>query len=140
MAEIIVVGVDVSETALHAARTAVRLAAGMGAGLRIVTAYEAGPAEVLQVGDESWVVSDADEAEKMVEDLAGLLGSEIADISWGAVPGKPHEVLIAEAERLDAKLIVVGSRRMQGLGRFLGSVANTVAHNAPCDVYIVKTV
>ena len=28
---------------------------------------------------------------------------------------------------------------MQGLARVLGSVANSVAHGAPCDVYIVKT-
>jgi nucleotide-binding universal stress UspA family protein len=36
-------------------------------------------------------------------------------------------------------MIVVGNRRMQGLGRLLGSVANDVAHHAPCDVHIVKT-
>ena len=39
-----------------------------------------------------------------------------------------------------ADVIVVGNRRMQGVGRLLGSVANEVAHNAPCDVFIVKTV
>ena len=37
-------------------------------------------------------------------------------------------------------MIIVGNRRMQGMGRLLGSVANEVAHNAPCDVLIVKTV
>ena len=42
--------------------------------------------------------------------------------------------------RLEAEVIVVGNRRMQGVGRLLGSVANEVAHNAPCDVLIVKTV
>jgi nucleotide-binding universal stress UspA family protein len=36
-------------------------------------------------------------------------------------------------------MIVVGNRRMHGIGRVLGSVANSVAHNAPCDVYIAKT-
>jgi nucleotide-binding universal stress UspA family protein len=36
-------------------------------------------------------------------------------------------------------MIVVGNRRMRGIGRVLGSVANSVAHNAPCDVYIAKT-
>ena len=45
-----------------------------------------------------------------------------------------------EAERLEADVIVVGNRRMQGVSRLLGSVANEVAHNAPCDVLIVKTV
>jgi nucleotide-binding universal stress UspA family protein len=34
---------------------------------------------------------------------------------------------------------VLGNRRMQGAGRILGSVANSVAHHAPCDVYVVKT-
>ena len=28
---------------------------------------------------------------------------------------------------------------MQGVGGVLGSVANSVAHIAPCDVYIAKT-
>ena len=62
---------------------------------------------------------------------------------WLADPrarnGVPHEVLIEEAKHFDDALIVVGNRRMQGPGRLLGSVANSVAHNAPCDVYVVKT-
>ena len=57
-----------------------------------------------------------------------------------AAHGKPQEVLVAEAERLNATLIVVGNVGMKGLGRVLGSVATSVAHAAPCDVYIVKTV
>ena len=40
---------------------------------------------------------------------------------------------------MDARMIVVGNRRMHGIGRVLGSVANSVAHNAPCDVYIANT-
>ena len=44
------------------------------------------------------------------------------------------------AKEIGADLIVVGNRRVQGIGRVLGSVATDVAHHAPCDVYIVKTV
>jgi hypothetical protein len=29
---------------------------------------------------------------------------------------------------------------MQGVRRFLGAIANDVAHTAPCSVYIAKTV
>jgi nucleotide-binding universal stress UspA family protein len=47
--------------------------------------------------------------------------------------------LIQEAERVGATLIVVGNKNMHGIGRVLGSVANDVAHHAPCDVLIVKT-
>jgi nucleotide-binding universal stress UspA family protein len=44
------------------------------------------------------------------------------------------------ATDIGADLIVVGNRRVQGIGRLLGSVATDVAQHAPCDVYIVKTV
>lgn len=37
-------------------------------------------------------------------------------------------------------MIVVGNKRTQGLSRVLGAVAGEIAHNAPCDVLIVKTV
>jgi nucleotide-binding universal stress UspA family protein len=38
-----------------------------------------------------------------------------------------------------ADLIVVRNKKMQGAGRFLGSVPNDIAHHAPCSVLIVKT-
>ena len=56
-----------------------------------------------------------------------------------AVRGKPQEALVEEAARTGARLLVVGNVGMKGLGRVLGSVASSVAHNAPCDVLIVKT-
>ena len=68
---------------------------------------------------------------------AGDAGVEVT--SAGA-SGKPGEALVTEAERLGATMIVVGNRRVQGIARVLGSVAAAVAHHAPCDVYIAKTV
>lgn len=53
--------------------------------------------------------------------------------------GTPAEALIAHAEEHDASVIVVGNRRMKGLARVLGSVANSVAHEAKCNVYIADT-
>ena len=53
--------------------------------------------------------------------------------------GRPADALIREAISKEARVIVVGNRRMRGIGRVLGSVANSVAHNAPCDVYIANT-
>ncbi len=53
--------------------------------------------------------------------------------------GDPERVILAEAERLDADLIVVGNVRMQGVGRLLGSVGSHVLHHASCNVMIVKT-
>jgi nucleotide-binding universal stress UspA family protein len=71
--------------------------------------------------------------------VAARLSREGLKVTYSSARGKPAEAIIREAERFDARMIVVGNRRMRGLGRVLGSVANSVAHNAPCDVYIAKT-
>ncbi|HEY8754624.1 MAG TPA: universal stress protein [Arthrobacter sp.] len=139
MSGTIIVGVDGSETAMRAARTAADLAAGMGATLNVVTAYASDKTEVVEIAGEDWTVSNAAEATKVAQRVAALLGADGVATTYTAALGKPHEVLIAEAERLAARIIVVGNRRMKGLGRVLGSVANTVAHHAPCDVYVAKT-
>jgi nucleotide-binding universal stress UspA family protein len=48
-------------------------------------------------------------------------------------------VMCEEARRLEARMIVVGNRRVQGAARVLGSIASDVAKHAPCDVYIANT-
>ena len=50
-----------------------------------------------------------------------------------------HAALCRIASEVAADLIVVGNRGMTGIGRFLGSVPNAVAHQAPCSVLIVDT-
>lgn len=140
MNNIVIVGVDGSATAALAAEAAARIAAGLGATLHVVTAVDRSETEVIGVGDDQWVVGGIDDALQTAASAAATLRDTVAEITTGAGEGKPHEVLIEEARRLDARMIVVGNRRMQGIARVLGSVANSVAHNAPCDVYIVKTV
>lgn len=139
MENIIVVGVDGSETADRAAVCAARLAADTGAKLHLVTAFDESSVEEVAIGSDRWVISSTDKALQTAESVAAKLRSITSDITSTAAAGKPADALIEEAARLDARLIVVGNRRMQGIGRILGSVANSVAHNAPCDVYIVKT-
>ncbi len=139
MGDIIVVGVDGSETAAQAAEAAARLALGTGRVLHVVTAYDEDEEFSFGVGSDRWVVSSMDRAEHLAETIAATLKRPGLEITSGAGVGKPHDVLIEEAKRLDADVIAVGNRRMQGAGRLLGSIANSVAHQAPCDVYIVKT-
>ena len=136
----IIVGVDGSETAGRAAEVARDLAAAVGAPLHVLTAFESDRTEVFSSGTDTWIVSDADTALETAKKAAAKLAAEGVEVTHGAARGKPAEAIVGEAERLDARMIVVGNRRMQGLGRVLGSVANSVAHSAPCDVYIVKTV
>jgi nucleotide-binding universal stress UspA family protein len=115
------------------------LAAALDARLHVVSAFDTDRTEVFGSGSDRWIVSDAGEAEKVARDVAaGLAGGEL-DITYSSARGKPAEALVREADRLEARMIVVGNRRMQGLGRVLGSVANSVAHSASCDVYIANT-
>ena len=139
MGEAIVVGVDGSETAAMAAEAAARLAVGLGRPLHVVTAYQDDETVHIEVGSDVFMVSTLDSASGVAKAVATTLTRPGLVVTSGAGAGKPHDVLIEEAERLDAAIIVVGNRRMQGRGRLLGSVANSVAHHAPCDVYIVKT-
>jgi nucleotide-binding universal stress UspA family protein len=139
MAGIIIVGVDGSETSMKAARTAAQLAAGLSAELRVVTAHATDNAEVVRIGNDKWYLSDSATAEKVAKQAAGDLATEGLHTSYAALHGKPQDVLIEEAERVNAQLIVVGNVGMKGLGRVLGSVATSVAQRASCDVYIAKT-
>ncbi|MEV4953570.1 universal stress protein [Paenarthrobacter nitroguajacolicus] len=139
MTGVVIVGVDGSETAMRAAQAAQQLAIGLGASLRVVSAFDSNRTEVVEIGTDKWIVSDAAEAEAVARAVAERLVDDRLEVTYSAARGKPGEALVKEAEVQDARLIVVGNRRMQGLGRVLGSVANTVAHTAPCDVYIAKT-
>jgi nucleotide-binding universal stress UspA family protein len=51
--------------------------------------------------------------------------------------GDPAKTLVQLAEQCDADVLVIGNKGMNR--RVLGSVPNSVAHNAPCSVLVVKT-
>ncbi|MCU1574923.1 MAG: universal stress protein UspA [Micrococcaceae bacterium] len=138
MSGIIVVGVDGSGTAKKAAESARDLAVALNASLHVVSAFDSDRTEVFGSGSDRWVVSDADGAENLARTVADSLARTVK-VTYAAARGKPADALIREAERLEADLIVVGNRRMRGIGRVLGSVANSVAHSASCDVYIANT-
>jgi nucleotide-binding universal stress UspA family protein len=51
--------------------------------------------------------------------------------------GDPADVLVDLAEAHDADVLVIGNKGMQR--RVLGSVPKSVAQNAECSVFVVKT-
>lgn len=133
----ILVGVDGSDSSRRAAETAAALAASTGATLHVMMATEdkeRGEAEY--VGD----VRLQSPAEAIATEIAESLSGIVPSVHAGPAHGKPGEALVTVAKDIGADLIVVGNRRVQGIGRILGSVATDVAQHAPCDVYIVKTV
>jgi nucleotide-binding universal stress UspA family protein len=135
---IIVVGVDGSRTASKAAASARDLAAALGASLHVVSAFSSDRTEAFGSGSDQLNMSNQDAAERVARTVASSLGRDV-EVTYSAARGRPADALIKEALKMEARIIVVGNRRMQGIGRVLGSVANSVAHNAPCDVYIANT-
>ncbi|MFE4542291.1 universal stress protein [Arthrobacter sp. NPDC056727] len=139
MTGIIVVGVDDSETAQAAAESARDIALALGSALHVLTAFDNDRTEVFGNGSDRRIVIGADDAEEVARNVADRLRKGSLRIEHFAVKGTPAHALIKQAETYRARMIVVGNKRMQGLGRVLGSVASHVAHHAPCDVLIAKT-
>lgn len=139
MAKLILVGVDGSETSMMAGRRAAELARDLGSELYVLVAFHGDETVSYQDGTTTITVSPADAAEQVMEEAVEELKKTLPNVTGGVLYGRPAEVIIDEAERLEANIIVVGNRNMQGVKRVLGSVANSVSHNAPCDVHIVKT-
>ena len=136
----VVVGIDSSPTAAEAARSAAELAAGMGTSLTLVIAHnKERPVYIEGPGGDSWDASAGTEALNTAHRVADTLRDIVSEISVVEATGKPADVLVDQATKLDASVIVVGNRRVQGPSRVLGAIATSVAHHAPCDVYIAKT-
>lgn len=147
----IVVGTDGSDRASEAVRAAAELAATQPeAVLHIVTVQKPLSPSAVAAGEMAAAAPVAAERtweEEIKVELEAAL-SRAADtamrvcdtrIETHARFGSPAEVLCDLAAHLQADLIVVGNRGMQGGRRFLGSVPNTVSHHAPCSVLIVAT-
>ena len=138
--KIYVIGTDGSETAARAAQRAGDLARATGASVHVVCAYTKTSGANFRIGSDEYMATSLTTAEQIADQQAATFRAQGVEATSAALDVKPADALINEAERLEAELIVVGNRRMQGVSRLLGSVANEVAHNAPCDVLVVKTV
>lgn len=141
MTTTIVCGIDSSAPAAAAARKAAELASGLGARLYLISAYGKNDAETVTVGTDEILVSAEQEAVRVTGAVAVDLRAEFPglEVVTSAAEGKPADALVRTAEKLDAAVIVVGNKRVQSLGRILGSVASDVAAHAPCDVYVAHT-
>ena len=78
-------------------------------------------------------------ARDFVEDVAATLRTQGYTTRSASVLGAPLTMILHEAEKLAADLIMVGSRARQGVTRFvLGSVSHAVLHRAPCQVLVFE--
>jgi nucleotide-binding universal stress UspA family protein len=155
MFQTILVGTDGSAGANKAVLGAAELAASQGAcTLHIVTVQKplsptalaasemaASAPVAAQANWEDEIKGELDKLLHQASDTAVAAGhdNQQLTIETHARFGNPAEVLCDMATHLNADLIIVGNRGMQGGRRFLGSVPNTVSHHAPCSVLIYDT-
>jgi nucleotide-binding universal stress UspA family protein len=120
----IIVGVDHSATARKAAESAAEIAAKCGTNLHLVTCAKGGDLDGASIAFLDTLAREL--PHDRITSKVGL-GDDVA------------KILCEEATRLNARMIVVGNVRVQGVTRVLGSIALDVAKHAPCDVLIANT-
>ncbi len=140
----VVVGTDGSPTATRALEFAIELAARYGSQLVVASSYEPVPGDrVLREQEEAprdirWSINRTEDVEATLRDAEGMAKARGLRVTSEARTGKPAAVLCELAEEHSADVLVVGSKGMHR--KHLASVPNTVSHEAPCSVVVVKTV
>ena len=140
MFERILLAVDGSEHALHAAQKAAELARLLKPKeLRIVVVYDTIPMYLGEPNMQMAITSRKGEAESILEKAVQAVGEVPCEVHTGIIEGSPAESIIEVANTRKSDLIVMGSR---GLGRLaglvLGSTSQKVVAHAPCPVLIVR--
>jgi nucleotide-binding universal stress UspA family protein len=139
----IVVGTDGSATAAKAVAHAASLAAMTGAQLHIAMVAPRIPVLVapdMVVASNEWGEASEQSTRMGLEAAAEVASEAGAEATVHALAGDPADALLSLCEQVDADLLVIGNRGMQGARRFLlGSVSSRCAHHAVCSVLIVQT-
>ncbi len=139
MFETVVVGADGSETAAEAVRKAIELVKLTGGRLHVVTAYRHEQLSAAEGAETPGALGSRDLAQSVVADHVSRARAAGVGSEGHAISGDAANAICDVADEVGADLIVVGNRGMTGMRRVLGSVPNSVAHHAPCDVLIAFT-
>ena len=122
----VILATDGSETSTAAARALSGRPWPEGSEFRIVTV------------EEPWMIRPTN-AELNVNSAEQVLASTGLKATAAVLSGNPKEIILEEAKKWNADLIVVGSHGRRGFKRFLlGSVSEAVAMNAHCSVVVVR--
>jgi nucleotide-binding universal stress UspA family protein len=143
MVQTVAVGTDGSGTADKAVQFAIEMAARYEARIVFISAYVPATESRLKreardaPEDLQWTINPAEDVDAMLRDCEER--AEQKGLRWAseAREGDPAKILVELAASNDADVLVIGNKGMQR--KVLGSVPNSVSHNAPCSVMIVKT-
>ena len=137
----VVVGADDSPTAAEAVRKAIALVKLTAGQLHIVTAYKPQRFSSSDAEVDEYLKSLGSDAlaQSLLDGLMATARTAGIRAEAHALTRAPADAICEVAAQVGADLIVVGNKGMQGMRRALGSVPNSVAHQAPCDVLIAFT-
>lgn len=141
MASSIVVGTDGSEHAERALDEAISISLRDGAALHIVAAFP-DPAvirEQITSSAKTDSVNLAEVADSVLTRAARRAQDKGVTAQTHSRESDPATAILEVADAQNADLIVVGSRGLSGIQRFLlGSVSSKVSAHARCNVMIVR--
>jgi nucleotide-binding universal stress UspA family protein len=135
------VPVDFSDSSLRALRYAVGLAEESDGALTIVHVVAADYGW-LDIGREQYRDLDKSLQKQAAAELRALANANVprnvpADLEVRI--GRPAEEIVAAASESKSDLIVLSTRGLTGLDRYLiGSVADRVARFSPCPVFLMR--
>lgn len=140
----ILVGVDLSDSTDKVIRKAEEIAKALSSKLWIIHAAEPEPDFVgYETGPQSVrdnVSKAHHEEHRQIQDFAARMRDDGLDASALLIQGATVEVLLQEAERLDARMVVLGSHGRGAMYHLLvGSVSAGVLKKTRCPVLIVPT-
>jgi nucleotide-binding universal stress UspA family protein len=131
----LIVGYDGSDGARSALGAAIELGGTLGDALHVVMSYE-----VSRLGGEVQDYAKAlrERAEHVVRQAVDQAAAAGCDITTEIIEQPPADALIAAAERLDARMIVVGSRGESPLkGALVGSTPHKLIQVADRPLLVV---
>ena len=136
----ILLAVDGSDHALHAACIASEMARGMKpTEFRIVVSYDAIPLYLGEPNMQYAIDNRKKDAEEILSKALKEVGELPCEIHTELLEGDPATAIIDVATVRKSEIIIMGSR---GLGRLaglvLGSTSQKVVAHAPCPVLIVR--
>ena len=136
----ILLAVDGSKHALHAAKVAGDLARSMNSErLRIVVAFAPIPSYLGEPNMQIAIDARLKEADEILQTALRVVGKIPGEIHTELIEGSPAEAILDVAETRQSELIIMGPRGLGTLaGLLVGSTSQKVVDHAPCPVLIVR--
>jgi len=130
------VGTDGSETASEAVNQAAEFARRFDAKLVLLSAFRNEPPPP-DAGEAQWSYSPAAQLRGILARTEEQIKAQGLECATLVDEGDPADVLVRLADECEADVLVIGNKGIRR--RVLGSVPKSVAHNADCSVFVVKT-